>query len=123
MFAIEVRATFCASHQLRLPGGALEPLHGHDWCVTARVASRQLDAIDTVLDFHDLERSLKEICDPWNHRCLNDISPFDRTINPSAERVAQRLAELLAPKIPPPAKLCSIAITEAPGCTAIYTID
>ncbi len=123
MFAIEVRATFCATHQLRLPGGTLEPLHGHDWCVTARVVSRQLDAIETVMDFHDLERSLKEICAPWNHRHLNDISPFDRTMNPSAERVAQRLAEVLAPKIQPPAKLHSISITESPGCTAIYTLD
>lgn len=84
MFAIEVHATFCATHQLRLPGDKLEPQHGHDWCVTARVASQQLDALETVMDFHILERMLKEICDCWHYRHLNDIAPFDRTINPSA---------------------------------------
>ena len=120
MFAIEVHATFCATHQLRLPGDKLEPQHGHDWCVTARVASQQLDTLETVMDFHVLERMLKEICDCWHYRHLNDIAPFDRTINPSAERVAQRIAELLAPQIPPPAKLLSVALTEAPGCVAIY---
>ena len=123
MFAIEVHATFCATHQLRLPGGTSEPLHGHDWHVTARVISPQLDALETVMDFHDLELSLRKICALWNHRHLNDISPFDRTINPSAERVAQRLAQLLAPEIPPPGKLYSISITEAPGCAAIYMLD
>jgi 6-pyruvoyltetrahydropterin/6-carboxytetrahydropterin synthase len=120
MFAIEVQATFCASHQLRLPGGVLEPRHGHDWHVTARVVSEQLDALDTVMDFHTLEWLLREVCDLWHHKHLNDLAPFDNAVNPSAERVAQRIAELLAAKIPPPAKLQSISITEAPGCLAVF---
>ena len=120
MFAIEVQATFCATHQLRLPGGKLEPQHGHDWHVTARVASGQLDALETVMDFHMLESMLKEICASWHYRHMNDIAPFDRAINPSAERIAQRIAELLAPQIAPPAKVLSVSITEAPGCVAIF---
>ncbi len=123
MFAIEVHAEFVASHQLRLGQGELEPRHEHTWRVTVHVGSRQLDPMDTVMDFHALERRLQTICGCWNNRNLNAIAPFDRTVNPSAERVAQRIAELLAPEIPPPAKLQSVAITEAPGCEAIYLLD
>lgn len=120
MFAIEVHTEFYASHQLRLPDGGIEPLHGHNWRVTARINSAQLDALETVMDFHAVEACLKKICALWNNRNFNDIRPFDKAINPSAERIAQRIAELLAPEIPPPATLHSIAITEAPGCVAMY---
>lgn len=120
MFAIEVHTEFFASHQLRLPGGGIEPLHDHNWRVTARIQSAQLDALETVMDFHTLEESLKKICVRWHSRNFNDIRPFDKAINPSAERIAQHIADLLAPKIPPPAALQYISITEAPGCVAMY---
>ncbi|MGC9259173.1 MAG: 6-pyruvoyl trahydropterin synthase family protein [Phycisphaerae bacterium] len=123
MFAIEVHAEFFAYHQLRLAEMRLEPLHDHIWRVTVRVVSPRLDPLETVMDFHALERSLKIICAQWNNRNLNDIAPFDRAVNPSAERVAQRIAELLAPEIPVPATLQSVAITEAPGCVAIYLLE
>ena len=35
MFALSIRSTFCATHQLRLADGTFEPFHGHDWVVEA----------------------------------------------------------------------------------------
>jgi 6-pyruvoyltetrahydropterin/6-carboxytetrahydropterin synthase len=122
MYTIEVHAEFFASHQLRLQHGALEPLHDHQWYITASVESEILDALETVMDFHQLEQSLKSIIAPWNNHHLNDVPPFDHAVNPSAERVAQRIAELLGPEIPAPARLRSVAITEAPGCVAIFSL-
>lgn len=123
MFAIEVQSQFYAAHQLRLPDGTTEPLHSHNWNVTVCAESAELDALETVMDFHQLEESLKQICEHWNNRNLNDIAPFNKAINPSAERVAQRIAELLAPEVPAPAKLRSVSITEAPNCMAIYEME
>ncbi|NNM87148.1 MAG: 6-carboxytetrahydropterin synthase [Phycisphaerae bacterium] len=120
MFAIEVSGEFCASHQLRLPDGGLEPLHGHNWQVRVRVGAAQLDGLETVMDFHVLEKALAGIIAAFNHRHLNDIPPFDAGYNPSAERVAQRIAELLGPHITPPALLMHVKISEAAGCYALF---
>jgi 6-pyruvoyltetrahydropterin/6-carboxytetrahydropterin synthase len=119
-FAIEVQAVFSAAHQLRLPDGTLEPLHGHDWHVTVTVESAVLDALETVMDFHALEIELQKIIGPWKNQHLNAIPPFDRAINPSAERVAEQIALALQPHIVSPAQLTEVRITEAPGCAALW---
>ncbi len=121
-FAIEVQAVFCASHQLRLAGGALEPLHGHNWHVTVTVESAVLDAVETVMDFHVLEQALEKIIGPWRNQHLNILPPFDGSINPSAERVCQQIALALQPHVANPARLTQVRVTEAPGCAAIWKI-
>jgi len=123
MFAIEIQSVFSASHQLRLPGNLLEALHGHNWHVTVRVEAPTLDALETVMDFHRLQDALAAILKQWNNRHLNQIAPFDETLNPTAERIAEHLAGLLTPLIAhaaPHARLASVRLTEAPGCTAIW---
>jgi 6-pyruvoyltetrahydropterin/6-carboxytetrahydropterin synthase len=123
MYAIEVSMEFCAAHQLRLADGSLEPLHGHNWRVEVRVVSKKLDAIETVMDFHQLESLLRQIVAPWQNKHLNDFSPFNHKFNPTAERVAQNIAELLIPLIPTAVSLEFVRISEAPGCFAIYFPD
>ncbi len=56
MFAIEVQQTFHASHALRLPGGGIEPSHAHNFQLTAKIAADSLDPLETVLDFHEVEK-------------------------------------------------------------------
>jgi 6-pyruvoyltetrahydropterin/6-carboxytetrahydropterin synthase len=118
MFAIEVITEFCASHQLRVPDGTLEPLHGHNWCVTVTIESPQLDAIDTVMDFHELQNIVTQVIAPWNNQHLNDVAPFADAINPSAERVAETLAKTIGAALPSPATIVSVWVSEAPGCRA-----
>lgn len=121
MFAIEVTAEFCAAHALRLPvrlGGGLEPLHGHNWKVTLRIDAAQLDDLETVMDFHIVETALKEVTGAWNNKNLNDIEPFVNAVNPSAERVAERIGILVAQKIGH--RVSEVRITEAPNCVAIW---
>ena len=122
-FAIEVETVFAAAHQLRLPGGTLEPLHGHNWHVRVRVASRQLDALETVMDFHRLEQLLQDIVGPLNHQYLNALPPFAAAVNPSAERVAEYIGRALTQNIPAPARLVEVRVTEAPGCAAIWSAE
>ena len=122
-YAIQIGAEFYATHQLRLADGSLEPLHGHTWRVEVHVVSEKLDNIQTVMDFHQLQSLLKPIIDPWQNKRLNDFVPFNGDWSPSAERVAQHIAELLAHKIPAPARLSQVRIEEASGCYAIYSLD
>jgi 6-pyruvoyltetrahydropterin/6-carboxytetrahydropterin synthase len=121
MFAIEVTAEFCAAHQLRLParlGGGVEALHGHNWRVTVRIEAAQLDDLETVVDFHGVERALREVLGAWNNRNLNDIPPFDAAVNPSAERVAERIGKLVSENLG--VNVAEVRVTEAPDCIAIW---
>ncbi len=125
MFEISVDAAFAASHAIRLPDGSLEPLHGHNWPVRVTVASDTLDGIETVMDFHDLEKLVASILAPWHNRHLNDVAPFTDgqgglAVNCSAERVAWWIGEEVKRQLPPRVRFLSAAVGEAPGCTATY---
>lgn len=121
MFEITVEKVFAASHAIRLPDGSLEPMHGHNWPVRVTVASEALDDIETVMDFHELERLIDGVLEPWHNRHLNDAAPFaDGKINPTAERVAWWIGEEVARQLPGNVTLHSAAVGEAPGCTATY---
>lgn len=125
MYEIIVETTFAAAHAIRLPDGALEPVHGHNWPVAVTVAADELDAIETVCDFHVLEALVKDAVGPWHNGDLNQCEPFadgsgGLAINPTAERVAWAIAQRVTPGLPGNCKLVSVSVGEAPGCTAVY---
>lgn len=130
MYALEVNATFSAAHAIVIRGER-ERLHGHDWNVTATIEGAEVDADGLLVDFHAVERALREIVAPFHNANLNETPPFDR-VNPTAEWVARHIAESLqsrlesgggeSPKIPGTgrARVASVRVTEAVGCAATY---
>ena len=122
MYELTIERTFNATHALRLYDGTVEPTHGHDWLVKLTISADRLDAIDVVIDFHVLERQLADVLVPMQHAHLNDLPAF-ASVNPSAERVAQHVADAMAAALPPHVALVSAAVTEAPGCVAVYRPD
>jgi 6-pyruvoyltetrahydropterin/6-carboxytetrahydropterin synthase len=119
-FEITITRDFSASHQLRMYDGSLEPLHGHNWHVRVTVGAAQLDAIGTVMDFHELQRLLDAIVDPMHNSHLNDHPAFAKR-NPSAENVATNIGESL--KLPSNVKLVSVEAWETPDCRARWLAD
>ncbi len=134
MLSIEVTTTFCAAHALRLPAvgpaaAGTEPLHGHNFNVTVTLTCQKLDPLQTVADFHDIERLLDTILTPWNNQNLNTIEPFRTRINPTAERIAEQIAMQLQgalatlpgdPTISRGLRVTMVRLTEAPYCAAIW---
>ena len=121
MYQITVERSFSAAHALRLTDGSSEPVHGHDWHVTVSVASEHLDGMDTVMDFHELERILQEIVAPFCNRNLNDVQPFAAgSVNPSAEQVAWWVGSQAGKRLPENVSLVQVSVVEAPGCVATY---
>lgn len=121
MFEASVSSWFAAAHQLRLYDGTLEPLHGHNWHVTATYRAERLDAMGVAVDFVAVRRQLDELLRLFHDRNLNDLPAFER-VNPSAESVAAHIAAELAKSVPGDngATLAAVTVEEAPGCRATF---
>lgn len=121
MYEVTITKVLCAAHAIRLPDGSLEPLHGHNWKIRVTVAAQALNAIEVVMDFHELEQIVENIVSRANNRNLNDLEPFSQgQCNPTAERVAWWIGSEVATKLPKAVSLISASVSEAPGCKATY---
>lgn len=121
MYEITIVKAFAAAHAIRLPDGSLEPVHGHNWPVEVSVASNGLDGIETVMDFHVLEKAIDALLAKVHNRHLNEVEPFIGTkVNPTAERVAWWIANQIRLTLPEGVKLTQVRVGEAPGCFATY---
>lgn len=93
-----MKADFAAAHFLRDYHGKCENLHGHNYKVYAHVQGSSLDEGGMLLDFTELKKALKAVCEKLDHRNLNDIDFFDQ--NPSAERIAVYIYNGIVEQIP-----------------------
>jgi 6-pyruvoyltetrahydropterin/6-carboxytetrahydropterin synthase len=122
VFEISVQTEFCAAHALVI-AGQKEPVHGHNWRVTATLAGKTLDPDGLLCDFHQVEAALAEVIAPFNNADLNQTPPFT-DVNPSAENVAKHIAVALSGRLAPllagRADVRSVRVTEAPGCSTTY---
>ena len=95
---IHSRTTFNARHALTSYRGEPEESHDHRWEVAIRVGADQLNSEGFTLDFHDVHRILEEAVGPFRDSDLN-LHPEIGRPTPSAERVAEKLAEDLSPQV------------------------
>ncbi len=119
MYELQVERVFHAAHALRLYDGVMEESHAHDWRVFVHVAAEKLDAIDVVMDFHELERIIDQAIGPLDGMSLNEVEALAK-VNPSAERVAEHIGRAIAADLPDHVRLTRLTVTEAPGCRASY---
>jgi len=119
-YRLTVRSSFAAAHRLRGYAGQCERLHGHNWTVEATVECRELDEVGIGLDFRAVKGALGEILAALDHRCLNEVPPFDAR-NPSSENLARYLFEELGRRIPPPAAVSRVAVWESEDAGAEYS--
>lgn len=117
-FEIATVRRFSAAHALKLYDGSMEPVHGHNWRVQVRVSAGELDAIGVVMDFHELERLVDAVVQPWHNRHLNECPPFAGGLNPSAENVALHVGRTLA--LPGAVRLVSVEVWETDENSAVY---
>ena len=88
MFRIFKDFTFAAAHAIRGHTGGCENLHGHNYRVRIHLGAEELDELGMVMDFADLKALAAEILQPFDHRVINDVPPFD-TVNTTAELLAE----------------------------------
>lgn len=131
-YEITVEDEFCAAHAIVM-AGTREAVHGHNWKVSVTVSGPTLDSDGLLLDFHALERLVRETLAPFRNRDLNDTPPFDR-LNPSAEHIARYIGQAVQNGLSrldtsasvsyhnpnKSIRLDSVRVTEAPGCSVVY---
>lgn len=97
-WVVHSRTAFNARHALTLYRGEPEESHHHLWEVAIRVGADTLNDEGFALDFHDVHGLLDDAVAPLRDGDLSQHPEIGRP-TPSAERVAEVLAEVLCPKI------------------------
>lgn len=122
MYLLKVEGSFDAAHWLRDYEGDCARLHGHHWTVEMSIAGEELGRGDLLIDFVDVKRMLREAVGALDHRCINDVPPFDR-LSPTSENLARYLYEELAKgleRIAPALRLEEVRVSESPQTAVIY---
>lgn len=123
MYEISVRLHFDAAHYLRGYQGKCENLHGHRYEIVVTVRVGETDEIGLACDFTVLKREVGEILQRFDHRCLNEVAPFDK-VNPSAENIARTIYdELKQCRGETVATICRVEVRESPDSRAAYIPD
>jgi 6-pyruvoyltetrahydropterin/6-carboxytetrahydropterin synthase len=117
-YVVTVRAGFEAAHALHRYRGLPEAVHGHSWRVEAQLATTTLDEDGLAYDFCEVQKALLAVLGPLDHRCLNEVPPFDQ-VSPTAEAVAQWVYEELRNRLPG-APLVSVTVFEGPENSVTY---
>ena len=120
MLTVSVETRFWASHQLTLSDGSKEPVHSHNWSVTADVGTEKTGNMGLVIDFRRLKAMLDNIVAEFDNVALDGIDYFEQN-NSTAENVAKYIYEKLQPGLPKDVKLEAVRVVEEPGCLAKFT--
>ncbi len=118
-YELTVKDHFDSAHALPGYDGPCQYLHGHTWDVEATLAGPHLDEVGMLYDFKDIKRDLHNILENFDHRCINDVPPFDE-INPTAEHLARVIFFELEKTLPAPISLKEVAIWESPLAKVAY---
>jgi 6-pyruvoyltetrahydropterin/6-carboxytetrahydropterin synthase len=102
---------FSASHLLTgVPDShPCSRLHGHNYVVEVEVRGETQPRTGFVMDFYDLDDSVKPLIDQLDHTHLNDTID-----NPTAENIAQWILERIHQNV-----AYSVKVWETPKCWAM----
>jgi 6-pyruvoyltetrahydropterin/6-carboxytetrahydropterin synthase len=123
MFSIQRTFHFYAAHFLRgLPEGhKCTRLHGHTYRVVLVVANDALQGPGFVREFSELDAFENEVKAEFDHKTLNDVSPFDK-IEPTTENLAHYLY-LTAKRLFPETVEVRVSETESTWVTYRESLD
>ncbi len=120
-YTLKVVTDFAAAHSLRNYPGDCSKLHGHNWKVEAEVTATSLNEVGIGMDFKQIRKETKVICEHLDHTYLNELSPFDE-INPTAENIAAYIYSELAKQLnSDTTRVSAITIWETERACVRYT--
>ena len=137
MYVLQTEQSFDAAHFLKDYKGKCSNIHGHRWRVVVSISSEKLSAEQQtkgmIIDFSDLKKALKNICDYFDHTFIyeeNSLKPETVTalqaenfrlitvpFRPTAENFARFIYEELKKE---KYTVCHVEVYETPDNCAIY---
>lgn len=123
MYTLKVEGAFEAAHQIKDYPGKCARLHGHNWVVEAVVQGTELDGLGMLVDFKDVKHTLGSVLDRFDHRFLNELTPFSEGINPTAENLARIIYYELSATLLllEGAHVAAVTVYESPKSSVTYT--
>lgn len=119
MYELLVKTHFDAAHALRNYPGKCKDLHGHTWKVEVSVSGDKLNEIELLMDFADLKKIVDAVLERFDHKYINEISPFDQ-LSPTGENLASYLFEEIKKKLPPGISLKQVSVWESKSACITY---
>lgn len=121
MYQLFVEEHFDAAHYLPNYHGKCERLHGHRFKVVVRIEVDGLDDDGLAYDFAQLRHHLREVLARFDHTCLNEVSPLDKT-GPSSENIAATIYDAVqTPFAGSPVRLVNVEVWESPTAGVAYS--
>lgn len=118
-YELAVKEHFDAAHALPGYDGPCQYLHGHTWDVEVVIEGETLDEVGMLYDFKDIKRDLRALLANFDHRCVNEVAPFDR-LNPTAEHMARIVFYELAATLPGHLSVKEVSVWESPAAKVTY---
>ena len=114
MYYVRKRLEIAGAHKLELNyESKCSNLHGHNWIIIVHCKSEHLNENGMVVDFAHIK---KQITDVFDHHYINDIPPFNRGINPTAENMAEFICKTIE-------NCYRVEVQESEGNIAVYEKD
>ena len=110
---------FAAAHSLpnTPPGHKCGQMHGHSYRVDIHVIGKVDKNTGWVIDFSEIDQSVKPIIEKLDHKTLNDIPGLE---NSTSEMIASYLWDSIAPQLP---LLSAVTVWESEKSRCIYRGD
>ncbi|MFC1748759.1 6-carboxytetrahydropterin synthase QueD [Pseudomonadota bacterium] len=122
-YTLKVVTDFAAAHSLRNYPGDCANLHGHNWKVEVEVIATALNELGIGMDFKQIRKNAKAICDSLDHKYLNDLAAFSE-VNPTAENIAAYIFQELKKSLTTDTTYVSaVTIWETERACVTYTED
>lgn len=121
MYRVSKDFQFSAAHQIHGHTGGCERMHGHNYRVRVVLEAAALDELGMVLDFADLKGIMRQILDPFDHRVLNEVPPFDE-LGTTAELLAEHVYLEVRDRLPDPdrVRVARVEVWESDSACASF---
>lgn len=94
--------------------------HGHNYVLEATVAGQVDPATGMVINVVDLKRIVGQVLEGFDHKHLNEDTPYFQDHQPTTENIVQVLWSLIAPRLPEHVRLHRLRLYETASIFADY---
>ncbi len=121
---VMIQMSFSSAHYLRDYVGKCANLHGHNYKVEVHARGQKLDHIGMLIDFSELKAATGKVVEYLDHRNINDLPPFDREINSTAEEIAAYFLRAVGAQLNNDRlQVYKVRIWETDNCVVSCSID